>query len=214
MIIRLIIADDHRLIRDGLKSLLKNEKEIEIVDEVEDGLELLEKLETVKADVVLMDVSMPKLNGIESTIRLSEEYPHVKVIMLSMHEEPEYILKCVQSGAYSYLLKNVEKEELINAIVKASQGQKYFNATVSQLLAQGLSEQKKQQKEEVDITTREKEVLECVINGLSTKQMADKLFISTRTVETHRLNLLKKFNAHNTAELIKYALERKIVSIF
>lgn len=162
------------------------------------------------ADVVIMDVSMPKMSGIEALQIVVQKHTEVAVIMLSMHEEPEYLLQSIQAGASSYLSKNVEKEELILAIQKVAKGEKYINNLSAILLSQGLTNLKKQKREEILITAREKEVLEEVINGMSNKQIANKLFLSIRTIETHRNNLLKKFNSHNTAELIKNALKAKI----
>lgn len=211
--IKLIIADDHRLIRDGMKSLLATETDIEVIAEAENGLELLQVLENLDPDVVLIDVTMPKLNGIEAAAIIKEKFKSVNVVFLSMHEEPEYIFKCVQTGACSYLMKNVDKDELLTAIRKAAKGIKYFNAHVTALLAQGITEMRDQAKEKIELTPRELEVMQAVSEGLSTKQIADKLFISTRTVETHRMNLLKKFDAQNTAELIRLALDRKLISI-
>lgn len=211
--IKIIIADDHRLVRDGIKSLLKIEEDIEFIGEVEDGVFLMEMLQNLRPDVILMDINMPKMNGIEATAHISKDYPEISVIILSMHEEPEYILKCVESGASAYLLKSVEKDELMTAIRKAAIGKKYFNSDITALLALGITEHKKNIKEEIEITQREREVLACVANGLSTKQIADKLYLSARTIETHRLNLLKKFNAQNTAELIKIALAHKLITL-
>ncbi|MFN0049832.1 MAG: response regulator [Cytophagales bacterium] len=210
--IKLIIADDHRLVRDGLKSLLNSEADIEIVAEVENGLELLEILPSTPAQVVLLDVTMPKMNGIQTAIEIKKQNFDINIVFLSMHEEPEYLLNCVQAGAYSYLFKNVEKDELLVAIRNAALGKKYFSPIVSALLAQALVELKDNEKEKIDLTPRELEVLQYVADGLSTKQLADKLFISVRTVETHRMNLLKKFEAQNTAELIKSAIERKLLN--
>lgn len=211
--IKLIIADDHRLVRDGMKSLLQTETDIEIIAEAENGVELLQILQTQHPDAILLDVTMPKKNGIEAALEIKKMYPDVGIVFLSMHEEPEYVLKCVQAGANSYLMKNVEKAELLIAIRKAAYGEKYFNQNISILLAQGLTEMREHERDKVDLTPRELDVLRCVADGLSTKQIADKLFISTRTVETHRLNLLKKFEAQNTAELIKIAITQKLVDI-
>ncbi len=211
--IKIILADDHSIVRDGIKSLLKTEISLEIIAEAENGEDLLELLKTTEADVIIMDISMPVLNGIEATSRISEEFPEIGVIILSMHEEPEYILKCVEAGASSYLLKNTEKSELVEAINQVSKGKNYFNSNITNLLTAGLTLQKKLKKEQIEITDREKEILIRVADGKSTKVIADELFISTRTVETHRLNLLKKFKANNAADLIKYALKKKIISI-
>lgn len=211
--IKIIIADDHKLVREGMKSLLTNELDIEVIAEAENGTELVALVEKLEPDVVLLDVTMPKMNGIEAAAIIKEKFSDVGMVFLSMHEEPEYVLKCIQVGAHSYLMKNVEKNDLLAAIRKANMGEKFFNAQTSILMAQGLMDMREQEKEKVDITTREMEVLQAVAEGLSTKQIADKLFISTRTVETHRLNLLKKFDAQNTAELIKIAISQKLVTV-
>jgi two-component system response regulator NreC len=193
-------------------SLLKPATEIEIIGEAEDGLELLEILKTKQPDVILLDVSMPRLNGIDAALKIKDLYPEINIVFLSMHEEPEYVLKCVKNGASAYLMKNVEKEELVLAIKKVAKGKKYFSPNIAMLLAQGLTEMREHERDKIDITPREKEVLELVAKGLSTKLIADKLFLSNRTVDTHRLNLLKKFNAQNTAELIMKAIEHHLIS--
>ena len=152
--IKIIIADDHRLVRDGLLSLLKSETDFEIIAHAENGLELLETIAISMPDVILLDVTMPKMNGIEAALIIKEKYKTISIVFLSMHEEPEYILKCVQAGAYSYLMKNVEKEELVIAIKKAAAGQKYFSPHITALLAQGLTEMRDQGKDKVDLTPR------------------------------------------------------------
>lgn len=211
--IKIIIADDHSIIRDGIKSLLKTESNFEIIGEAQDGEEVLELIANTEVDVIIMDISMPKFNGIEATSKIIENYPEIGVIILSMHEEPEYVIKSVEAGANAYLLKNTEKAELIEAINQVAKGKNYFNSNITNLLTVGLTQQKKSKKEEIEITEREKDVLIRVADGKSTKTIADELFISTRTVETHRLKLLKKFNANNTPDLIKYAIRKKIIDI-
>lgn len=205
---KIILVEDHVLVRNGIKSLLVND--FEIIGECDNGLELIESLKKVTPDVILMDVSMPKMGGIEALQIVAQNYPEIGVIMLSMHEEPEYLVQSIQAGASSYLLKNVEKEELTLAIQKVAKGEKYINNHSAMLLSQGLTNLKKQKSKAITITEREKEVLNCVVDGLSNKQIASQLFISVRTVETHRNNLLKKFSAQNTADLIKKAHENKI----
>lgn len=202
-LIKIIIADDHKIFRDGLKNLLDKSGEFDIIAEAENGTQVLELLIDHQPDVVVMDISMPKKNGIEVLKEVAEIYPKTKFIMLSMHEEGDYIIKCIKLGASGYLLKTVEEEELRSAIKAVHNGKKYFNADISSLMASQLQNAT----EQVHITPREQEVLELVADGLSTKLIADKLFISARTVESHRLNLMKKFDAINTAELIKKSIE-------
>lgn len=211
--ISVIIADDHRLIRDGIKMLLKENEEIELVAEAEDGEELLLKVKEFEPDVILLDGSMPKMDGLTAMGIILDDYPETGIIMLSMHEDPEFVQKCAEAGALSYLLKNVDREELFSTIKKAAWGEKSFSPIVNEMLIKGQLEARKRKSETIKISKREKEVMECLSKGMSTKQMADVLFLSTRTVESHRLRLLKKFGAQNATELVRTALEKKMINI-
>jgi DNA-binding NarL/FixJ family response regulator len=209
--IKIILADDHSLVREGFKALLNKSGEMEVIAEAENGTQLLQLLDIHSPDVLLIDISMPELNGIEALSTIKKLNPNLKVIILTMHEEAEYVLKSIQVGANGYLLKNVELEELHNAIKKVVAGEKYFNATISNIMIDNLSKAKEVKDDTSPITVREKEILQYVAAGLSTKLIADKLEISIRTVETHRVHLLKKLHAQNTAELIKKATDLKII---
>jgi len=211
--ISVIIADDHRLIRTGIKLLLEDNDEIELVAEAENGEELIELVSQFEPDVILLDLTMPKLDGLASMDIILKKYPDTSIIILSMHENPEFVQKSVDAGALSYLLKNVSKEELINTIKTVTFGKKSFSPIINEMLVKGQLEARKLKSESVKITRREKEVLECLLKGMSTKQMADVLFLSGRTVESHRLRLLKKFDAQNSAELIRIVLEKKILKL-
>jgi DNA-binding NarL/FixJ family response regulator len=208
--ISIVIADDHRLIRDGIKTLLKKDNDFEIVAEANNGEELIDIINTITPDVILADISMPKFNGIDAMATLKKINPNLKFIILTMHEEPEYIMKSIKAGASSYLLKNVEYEELQKAVRTVAGGGKYFNAFISNIMIENLAQQTEKE-EQAPLTPREVEVLKEVANGLSAKLIADKFSISVRTVETHRVNIMKKLNAHNTAEVIKKAIEQKII---
>lgn len=210
--IKIILADDHILVREGFKSLLNKNPKFEVVGEAENGKALLELVENVSVDVLLVDISMPLFNGIDAIAQLKKINRNLKFIMLTMHEEAEYILKSIQAGANGYLLKNVEPEELENAIVTVASGGKYFNTIVSNIMIENLSKISDAGKEEVsDLTTREKEILQHVAAGLSTKLIADKLSISARTVETHRVHIMKKLQVNNGAEMVRKGLELKII---
>lgn len=211
--ISVIIADDHRLIRNGIKMLFENNDEIEIVAEAEDGEELIQLVDQLQPDIILLDLSMPKVDGLTSMGIILKKFPQTGVIVLSMHENPEFIQKCVDAGALSYLLKNVGREELINTIKSVAFGRKTFNPIVNEMLVKGQLEARKLKSESIKITRREKEVLECLVKGMSTKQMADVLFLSSRTIESHRLRLLKKFNAQNSTDLIRMSIEKKIIKL-
>ena len=211
--ISVIIADDHRLIRNGIKMLFDNNDEIEIVAEAEDGEELIQLVDQLQPDIILLDLSMPKVDGLTSMGIILKKFPQTGIIVLSMHENPEFIQKCVDAGALSYLLKNVGREELINTIKSVAFGRKTFNPIVNEMLVKGQLEARKLKSESIKITRREKEVLECLVKGMSTKQMADVLFLSSRTIESHRLRLLKKFNAQNSTDLIRMSIEKKIIKL-
>lgn len=210
--IKIILADDHILVREGFKSLLSRKKEFEVVGEAENGKELLDLIDNLSADILLVDISMPQLNGIEAIAQMKKINPNLKFIMLTMHQEAEYILKSIQAGANGYLLKNVEPDELENAIKTVAGGGKYFNTIISNIMIENISKWPEQSKEEhSELTAREKEILQYVADGLSTKLIADKLSISTRTVETHRVHIMKKFQVSNGAEMVKKGLEQKII---
>lgn len=206
--IKIIIADDHQLFREGLKLLLIKDKNFEVIAEAGDGEELLEILEDTPVDVVLIDISMPKMLGLEVIEKSKKKFPGVKFIVITMHLEGEYIVKSVKSGAYGYLLKNSDERELKMAIKFAFAGKKYFNQEISELMVQALA---KPASTIQQLSPREIEVLQMISDGKITKEIADQLCVSTRTIETHRNNMIKKLKVQNTAELIKKAYELKLI---
>ncbi len=208
--IRLLLADDHPLIREGFKSLLDKNDRFEVVGEAENGKELIDLATRLVPDIILTDINMPIMNGLKAMEQLSQTLPQVKFIILSMHEEIGYILNALKIGARGYLLKNIERAELEKAILNVYEGGKYFSPIVTSILAESIS--KPEPAEQVEITPREKEVLELVSKGSSTKQIADQLGISIRTVESHRINMLKKMKVSNSAELVKRATEMGILA--
>ncbi|HEX5171054.1 MAG TPA: response regulator transcription factor [Cyclobacteriaceae bacterium] len=207
--IRIVLADDHPLIREGFKSLLNKSEKFEIIGEAENGKELIEIATRMQPDIILTDVKMPFVNGLEAIEKLSKEFPAMRFIVLTMHEEREYIVNALKIGASGYLLKTIEGIELEKAITTIYQGGKYFSPIVTNILAETV--RRPDANELSEITAREKEVLDLVAQGNSTKQIADQLGISIRTVESHRINMLKKMKVNNTAELIKKAIELKII---
>lgn len=208
--IRIVLADDHPLIREGFKSLLNKSEKFEIVGEAENGRELIEIAGRIRPDIILTDVKMPVMNGLDAIEELAKNFPVMKFIVLTMHEEREYIVNALKIGASGYLLKTIEGPELEKAITTIFQGGKYFSPIVTNILAETVK--RPETNETSEITPREKEVLDLVSQGKSTKQIADQLGISIRTVESHRINMLKKMKVSNTAELIKKALELKLIS--
>lgn len=207
--IKVMLADDHALIREGFRSLLGKNELFEIVGEAENGKELMQLITQSTPDVVLVDINMPQMSGLEVLEQTKKIRPEIKFIILTMHEEREYIKRALTAGAEGYLLKNVEKAELEKAIKTVSEGGKYFSPLITNILAEYVA--KPAAAPAAEISPREKEVLELVAQGFSTKQIADKLDISVRTVESHRINMLKKLEVSNTAELIRKSIELKIL---
>lgn len=208
--IRLLLADDHPLIRAGFKSLLGKNENFEIIGEAENGKELIDMTAKLMPDIVLVDINMPHITGLEAIAQLIKSYPQIKYIVLTMHEEHEYIMNALKIGVSGFILKNVERSELEKAILIVYRGGRYFSAIVTNIMVDSLHRKESATLEE--ISPREKEVLELVAKGKSTKQIADQLSISTRTVESHRINMLKKMKVSNSAELIKKSLELRIIT--
>ena len=213
--IRLLIADDHQIIIDGIKSLLEDEDWLKVIGEAGNGRAVLDFLKVLTPDVILMDIDMPVLNGIEATKLIKEKFPHVKVIILSMHNESGLIKTLLKTGADGYVLKNADRSELLEAIKMVSGGKSYFSADVTRSLAvgdenpgSGLHKENKV----ADLTTREIEILKLIAEGYSNKEIGDKLFISHRTVDTHRTNLMKKLDVNNVAGIIRFAISNGFIS--
>lgn len=209
--IRIIIADDHQIVIDGLKSLLFDQPQIEIIGEALDGLEVLKLAELMPAHVVIMDVDMPRMDGLEATRQLREKHPCTQVLALTMHSEKAVVNKMLEAGAQGYVLKNVRKDELLEAISKVAAGKRYFSNEVTMaVLAQPEVEQLNGQ-QHVHLTQRELEILRLVAEGYSNTEIGNKLFISPRTVDTHRTNLMKKLEVRNIAGLIRYAFRQGLM---
>ncbi len=211
--IKITLVDDHALFRNGLKILLDTHPEFAVISEAVNGKEFLEKIEDNVPDIVLMDINMPVMDGIEATQLANEKYPDIKIVALSMFGEEEYYYKMINAGAKGFLLKNSEINEVIEAINQVNIGNSYF----SQELLYNVIKNFKPHKEPVDemakLSKRELQVLEEICNGLSNQEIADNLFISKRTVDKHRANLLSKTNSKNTANLIMYAIKNKLISV-
>ncbi len=210
--IRLLLVDDHRLIIDGMKSMMKGYDFITVSGEANNGLEALQLLDIINVDIVLMDIDMPIMNGIDALKEIKKNKPDTKVIILSMHEEAGMIKSIMAIGANGYILKNSSQDELVNAIVKVYQGKNYFSAGVTQSLLNETQNQGSQLKMSIEIlTSREEEILRLIASGYSNKEIGSKLFISHRTVDTHRTNLMNKLNVTNIAGLISYAIKKGLV---
>ena len=215
--IRVVLADDHVFVRDGIKSLLENEANIEVVGEAIDGADALEVVASSKPDLLIADIRMPNLTGIELVEKLRSENNNVKIIMLSMHESEEYVLKSIKAGADGYLLKGSSKEEFLKALHTVAAGGKYFSGDISSILISQLtnsatsSEPKQNLAEDTMITKREKEILTLLLSGKGNKEIAEALEISKRTAEVHRFNLMKKLKVKNLIELSNKATEYSLL---
>lgn len=208
--INILLTDDHQIIIDGLKSLLKNSEEINVSAQANTGREALRILGILSIDVVLMDIDMPVMNGIEALKEIRKHYGDVKVIILSMHKEAGMIKSLIELGANGYLLKSCPQDELIGAITKVATGQSYFSTDVTLALLNPAGTSNPDKKNEL-LTDRETEILKLIVAGFSNKEIGDQLFISHRTVDTHRTNLMKKLDVNNIAGLISYAIKNGIV---
>lgn len=208
--IKIVIADDHKLVREGFVQLLTQNEKFELLAAAQDGEELLAFLKIHQPDIIILDISMPKLNGVGAITFIQEHYPQIKVIVLTMHEEVEYAFQCIKKGAKGYLLKNAEPSELYEAIYKVAFGETYYTPVIAKALITKMANNR--EKEEQLLSDREKEVIRCVIKGMSAKMIADTLLISSRTVEAHKVNIMKKMGVNNTAELVAKALKENIVS--
>ena len=211
--IRVLIVDDHFLVRTGIISLLRDVPDIEIVGEAENGKIAVEQCKKIVPEVVLMDISMPDMSGIEATKSIKAENPSINILILTMHESEEYFYNTLKQGASGILNKNVGKDELINAIKSVSTGKRYIGNSVSELMIDTLMQKFEEeclskQKEKVILTKREKDILYYIANGFSNQDIAEKLKISVRTVETHKSNLMQKLNLKSSAALSLYAFEK------
>lgn len=210
--IKVVLADDHPVARGGIKSLIDNSGEIEVVGEACDGEEALSLVRRKHPDVLVSDISMAGKSGLEIAQIVSSDYPETKVLVLSMHEEAEYILKAYEAGALGYLPKNSNEQDLIEGIKVINLGQKHLTATVSQILAQGMLNDRSDSYDKYNLTKREQEILNLLVDGLSNKQIAAELYVSIRTVDTHRTNIMKKLKVKNAADLVRICLEENLCS--
>ncbi len=214
--IRILLADDHALIRSGLATLLHGAGDVEVVGEASDGEEAIEKTTSLEPDVVVIDLSMPRLSGIEATKVITHRFPAVRVLVLTMYENEEYVYQILRSGASGYVLKSARKDELLTAIRAVAKGEKFFSPRVSEIIAEGYVRRAERgttfSQPEVPLTKREREILALVVQGLTNQQIANRLYISPRTVDTHRTNIMQKLDIHDLANLVRYAIDHGLLA--
>lgn len=215
MKIKILLADDHQIIRDGLKALIQKEPQFEVVAEAKDGKSAIDLAKELNPDVVVIDVSMPGLNGMEATIELLAHNPDIKVIALSVHSEKEYVSGMLQAGASAYLKKDSAFRELAEAIRTVTQNQTYISPKIAGTLIQDYREKLKSEDTSIFniLTKREREILQLLAEGKTVKQIAGELFLSVKTIESHRQNIMNKLDIYSIPELVKYAIRHGIISL-
>ena len=213
--IKVFVADDHTILRQGIKALLDNQGGIEVIGEAKDGREAIKIIEEVLPDVILMDIAMPGLNGLEATRRIKKKFPKMKVLVLTMYTNEEYIFQILNAGANGYLVKETAFQDLISAIRAVYRGEAFMSPSISKKVINNYIKRARGDKKKVHdiLTTREREILQLIAEGNSNKRIAEALFISPKTAETHRTHIMDKLNIHDRAGLIKYAIRKGIVDI-
>lgn len=213
--IRVLLVDDHTILREGVRALLADEPEIVVVGEAGDGQEALEKVEALRPDIVLMDMVMPRMNGLEATGEIKRRYPETKVLILSMYDDDEYVQQVIQAGASGYLLKGMAADDLILAIREVHAGSSFLNPAVAAKLIQDYVRRVRGDHAEGDepLTVREREVLKLIAEGNTNQEIADVLYLSRKTVESHRANIMRKLDLHDVTELVKYAIRKGLIRL-
>ncbi len=224
--IKLMLVDDHSIVRDGIRLLLEQVEGLHIIDEANDAEEAIEKLKAHQSDatasadrlpdIVLMDISLPGLTGIQATQLITKQFKTLRVLMLSMHNNEDYILRSVEAGAYGYMLKDSSSEEMIKAIHTIASGEKYFSSPVATIILNGYMQQLKKgdrlaSTRRSKLSKKEKEILGHLVAGMSSREIAEKLQLSVRTVDNHRANMMRRLQVRNAAELVRMAVEEKLL---
>jgi len=211
--IRVLVADDHTIVRQGLVGILRGSPEIEVVGEAADGHDAVEQALKLKPDVVVLDISMPRMNGLEAARRIHEALPATRLLVLTMHEDEEYVLKMVRAGVSGYLLKDDAASALIAGIRTLKSGKTYFGPHATQALADAYQRDEGAAEDPYgSLTDREREIFQLVVEGRTNAQIGELLFISPKTVDNHRTRLMEKLGVHSTAELVRYAAKHKLLS--
>jgi len=215
---KILIVDDHEVVRDGLRNILLSLDNISIAGEAGNGEDAIKMYTSVKPDLVIMDISMPGMNGIEATRIIKEKDPDAKILILTMHDNQEYLNQIIRSGAKGFILKNTDKEELLDAVKTVASGENFFSKDISKLIIDNYIRSAKETEKsdgfkEVPLTKREIEILKLIASGYSNQEIANILYISYNTVDTHRKNIMHKLSIKNTAGLVRYAIEKGLISL-
>jgi DNA-binding NarL/FixJ family response regulator len=211
--IRVLVVDDHAILRDGIRSLLESQEDIVVVGEAENGAEAIEFVERSSPNIVLMDISMPRMNGLEATRHLHNHFPEVKVLILTQHDNLEYITPALQAGASGYVLKRSGRRELLNALRQVHEQGAYITGRITRELLQDYSQElNSHRSEETHLTERERQVLQLIVDGRSNKEIATTLGISAKTVSVHRTNLMTKLDVQTTVELIRFVSRNPVLT--
>jgi len=213
-VIKCVIVDDHTLFRDGLRRVLESEPDLEVVGEASDAAEGLEKIRELQPDVVLLDIGMPGMSSFEAARILVQDYPHIRLIFLTMHEEEEYLLQCMRVGASGFMLKDSPAPKVVTAVREVFQGHKYLSPQILGRMVDDVRARSARDSTRGSILTpREREIIKLIAEGNSVKEIAERLGRSVKTVEAHKFNLMRKLDIHNKAQLVTYAIQKKIVSL-
>jgi len=215
-LIKVLLAEDHTIVRKGIRALLDGVIDIEVVGEAENGREAVEKVGRLLPDVVLMDNTMPLLNGLEATRQIKKQFPQIIVLILTMHTDEEYIFQFLQAGASGYLIKKTAPKELVSAIKAVYRGDSFLSPSISKKVIEEYLrhvEEAKKPDNYTQLTDREREVLQLIVEGFSNKEIAEQLHLSIKTIGNHRLNLMEKLDLHNVSDLTKYAIRKGITSL-
>jgi len=211
--IRILLVDDHAVLRDGIRALLSLHDDIEVVGEASEGKEAVAKAQELIPDVVIMDIAMPGMDGLEATRRIRKKHPKMKVLVLTQHDNKEYILSVIKAGASGYVPKRALGSELVSAIHAVKEGDSFLYPSAAAALIEDYLQQTKQEDPYDQVTPREREIFKLIAEGHTSREIADMLFLSLRTVQGHRLKIIEKLNLHNRTELIKYAMRKGLVNL-
>ena len=215
--INIILTDDHQIVRDGIKAMLSDVAGIQIIAQAESGKQLFELLKTTKADVVVLDIELPDMSGIDICRQLVASYPNTRVLILSMYTDEEFIFKAISEGAKGYLPKNTSREELVEAIRTVADNREYFSPVISAIMLKSYIQKAKSKNTDArdltELSKREIEILRMLAEGYPNTEIAEKLFISIRTVESHKSHIMQKLMIHTNVELVKFAIRNKLIEI-